>query len=418
MKLLIQQATVHSPASDFHQQIVDILVDNGFIINIGKQLHADDAAIITAQNLQVSDGFVDVYAQMGEPGLEQKETLASGTAAAQKGGYTEVLLVPNTLPCVDNKSAVVYLKNLGETLPVKILPIGAITIGTSGAALCEMIEMHDAGAVAFGEGMHCLQNASLMVKALQYIKKFEGTLIQMPFDASLTANGFMNEGIQAHRMGVLGIPAMAEELMVARDIELCSYTNSKLHLTGISTAKSVALVKAAKQAGVNITCSATPYHALLTDAAVDGYNTAAKVNPPLRTADDVAAIQAALLDGTIDHIASHHSPHEIDAKQCEFANAQYGMSTIEHCFNAVATIPNISAARVASLLSSNVRNIFGLNTAIKVGAAANITAFTLDHESTIAANNMLSAGKNTAFDGAIVKGKILATIYNNHNYIA
>jgi dihydroorotase len=296
---------------------------------------------------------------------------------------------------------------------VQILPIGAVTATASGKQLAEMMEMQQSGAIAFSDGTNCIQNAGVLVKALQYVKAMDGTIIQMPNDSSLSDNGFMNEGIVSTQLGLMGIPSLAEELMVARDIELCAYANSKLHITGISTAQSVQLIKAAKAKGLPITCSVTPYHLLLTDACVVNYDTNSKVINPLRTAADVAALQAALIDGTIDAVASHHLPQDADHKKCEYAYAQYGMSTIDHCFNAVASVPNITPYKITEVLGYNAGSIFNITKpAIAVNEIANLTVF--DVETYANNGKMNSKCNNTLLPAMLQKGNIIATIQQQH----
>jgi dihydroorotase len=386
MKLLFKQATILDTSSKYHLTQQDILIEDGIFLNIAPAIHEPVDVVIEEKDLYVSTGFVDVFAHFNDPGLEQKETLLTGALAAQKGGYTSVIIVPNTQPTIDNKASVEYIVQNSKNLPVQVLPIGAISSNTEGKHLAEMIEMQQSGAVAFSDGKNAIQNAGLLLKALQYVKKFNGTILQLPYDASLTKNGLVNEGIQSTQLGLPGIPAIAEEIQVARDIELCTYTDSHLHITGISTAKSITLIAAAKAKQVKVTCSVTPYHLLLTDAELEGYNTNAKVYPPLRSINDTLALQKALQDGTIDCIASHHHPHEVDAKQCEFSQAQFGMSTIE--------------------------------TTIAIGNTCAITAFTMYPKNTISTQQFLSKGKNSAFIGKELSGSIIATINKKHHYLA
>jgi dihydroorotase len=419
MKLLIKQAHILDSNSEYHLQQKDILIENGFFTKITDHLNVEADIILDAQNLYLSCGFIDVFSNFNDPGLEQKETLKTGALAAQKGGYTTVFVIPNTNPCLDNKTTLEYISQQKNTLPISILPIGAVTKKTDGKELTEMIEMHNNGAIAFSDGLHCIQSSSLLLKALQYIKAFNGVVIQMPFDASLSANGYVNEGIVSTQLGLMGIPGLAEELIVSRDIELCAYANSKLHITGISTSKSLALIKEAKAKNINVTCSVSPYHLLLNENEIKDYNTNAKVNPPLRTNEDVLALQQGIIDGTIDCIATHHQPHELDAKQCEYALAEYGMSTIELTFNALASVPNITAEKINLLLHKNASAIFNLTPPkIAVGENAVLTLFTLDNEFLITKNTFLSKGQNCAFIGKKLNGKIVATINALHNYIA
>ena len=314
MKVLLKQASIVSSSSPFNGLLKDILIDEGIIVSI-KDLITDTAdTIVDIDGLHVSIGWMDVFAHFCDPGLEHRETIASGAAAAAAGGFTDVLVMPNTQPVIHNKSQVEYIVNKSTALPVHVHPIGAVTRDAEGKELAEMYDMRKAGAIAFSDGIHTIQNSGLLVKALQYIKAFDGIIIQIPDDKSIGSSGLINEGIISTQLGLPGKPAMAEELMVARDIKLARYSNSRLHFTGISSAKSVEYIQRAKQSGISITCSVTPYHLVFCDEDLQQYDTNLKVNPPVRTSKDRAALLAALVDGTIDCIASHHIPHHIDNK--------------------------------------------------------------------------------------------------------
>ncbi len=418
MKILFKQVTILDIASSYHLQTVDVLVENGVIANIENTLNELADTTIIENGLYLSTGFLDVFAHFNDPGYEQKETLITGAKAAQKGGYTSVMIVPNTNPVIDSKTSIEYVLQQSKNLPINILPIGSITTNNDGATLAQMIEMNTAGAVAYSDGLQPIKENSLLLKALQYVKIFDGTLIQMPTDATTPYQAQVNESITATQLGLQGMPSVLEHIMVATNVELCAYTNSKLHITGVSTAKSMAIITAAKQQNVGVTCSVSPYHLLLHDAEINTYNTNAKVNPPLRSKADVMALQNALLQGDIDCIASHHIPQEQDAKQCEFAAAQFGMSTIEHTFNAIATVPNISPVRVYEVLSYMPHLLFNQpTTTIAVGNACVVTAFTLNNSTAIKAHEFVSKSNNSAFVGKVLKGKIVATINGNHNYI-
>ena len=296
--------------------------------------------------------------------------------------------------------------------------MGAVTTYCEGKQLTQMIEMQQQGAVAFTDGTHPIQQAGILFKAMQYVQAFNGVIIQCPTDASLAAQGQMHEGVLSTQLGLSGLPAIAEEAMLQRDIALCAETTSKLHVTGISTAVSINIIRTAKAAGIPITCSVSPYHLLLTQAEVDNYNTNAKVNPPLRTQADVTALQQALVGDIIDCVASHHLPQHTDVKQCEFANAAFGMSTIQHTFNAVATVPNITALQIVNLLQHNVAKAFNLTTQpIAIGNKCNHVIFRLDAHTTVTEASMASKSNHSAFLDKQLNGKIIATLHNQHTYI-
>ncbi len=420
MKLLLQQAIILDTHSQYHLQKKDILLQDGLIMAIENNiLDVNFDTIINAENCYLSTGFTDIFANFNEPGLEQNETLLTGANAAFAGGYTTVCIVPNTNPTIDNKTSIEFVQNKAALLPIQLLAIGAITTGTNGKQLTEMIEMQQAGAIAFSDGLATVQSAGLLLKAMQYINAFEGTIIQLPNTESISSSGYVNEGITSTQLGLMSIPAIAEEMMVARDISLCAHTKSKLHITGISTSKSIALIKAAKKQGLPITCSVTPYHLTLTETVIANYNTNAKVINPLRTTADVTALQNALLDGTIDCVASHHTPIAMDGKKCEFANAKYGMSTIEQCFEAIASIKNITPEKIYEILSANATTIFGIKKeCIAVNNMADATLFSLSTPHTITNKTLTSKGINSALAGLETVGKILATFCKKNIYIA
>lgn len=417
MKVLLKQARIVSHSSPFNGQLKDILIEDGIILSI-KDIISDTAdTIITNDALHISIGWMDTFAHFCDPGLEQRETLISGANAAAAGGFTDVLLMPNTNPVVHNKSQVEYLVHKSHSLPVTIHPIGAVTRDAVGKELAEMYDMRNAGAVAFSDGIHSIQNSGLLVKALQYIKAFDGILIQIPDDKSIGSNGLMNEGIISTQLGLPGKPAMAEELIVARDIKLARYTDSKLHFTGVSSAKSVEYIQRAKQSGIQITCSVTPYHLFFCDKDLQQYDTNLKVNPPVRTSKDRDALVKALHDGTIDCIASHHLPHHIDDKECEFEYAKNGMIGLESLFGVVGSMVKgqWSIEQLIDTLSILPRNIFGIAVPeIKEGAVASLTLFNPYQEFIFDESMIQSKSKNSAFIGKKLKGKVIGIFNKKH----
>jgi dihydroorotase len=411
MSILIRQATIADPRSLLNGQKVDILIKNGLIEQIAPTIEAESAETISANDLVVTPGFTDIFSHFADPGMEHKETLESGAAAALRGGYTRVFTVPNTKPVVHNKSQVEYVVQKSKHLPVEILPIGAISHNCEGKDLAEMHDMHASGAIAFSDGLQPVQNSQVLLKALLYVKAFDGIVIQMPDEHNLSRTGLINEGIISTSLGLPGKPSIAETLMLARDIELLRYTGSKLHVTGISTAASVALIRRAKNDGLNISCSVTPYHLWFSDEDLAEYDTNLKVNPPLRTPEDVAALRAAVLDGTIDCIASHHQPHEWDSKVCEFEYAKYGMEGLESCFAATATaLPQLSPERLAELFAIHPCIIFKLSLpVIKEGEKANITVYKNGVNKVFGEKDITSKSKNNAFIGKSFSTVIIKT---------
>ncbi|MES2850083.1 MAG: dihydroorotase [Bacteroidota bacterium] len=419
MKVLIKQATIVSSSSPFNGLTKDILIDNGIIAKIGDGITDKDATLIQRPGMHVSIGWMDIFSHFCDPGLEYRETLETGANAAAAGGFTEVMILPNTNPVVHAKSQVEYIVQKAKSLPVNIYPIGAVTKNAEGNELAEMYDMQQSGAIAFGDGINAIQNSGLLIKALQYVKTFDGTVIQIPDDRSIAPGGLMNEGIVSTQLGLPGKPAMAEELIVARDIKLARYADSKLHFTGVTTAKSVEYIKRAKQGGIKVTCSVTPYHLFFSDEDLRTYDTNLKVNPPLRNIENKEALLKGLLDGTIDCIASHHIPHNYDNKVCEFEYAKNGMVGLESLFGSVWSMVNgqWSIADTVERFSIAPRKIFGLPVpVIEEGALASITLFNPNEEYVFDETMIASKSKNSAFIGKQLKGKVVGIINGTKAY--
>lgn len=416
MVVLIRKARIADLQSEFNDQVVDILIENGLVKNIAPQIDAAGATVVGAEGLTVSPGWVDTFADYREPGYEHKETIASGLAAAAAGGYTDVMIVPNTNPVVSTKAIVQYVKQQAAGHIVNLHPLGSITQGAEGKELAEMMDMRAHGAVAFTDGWKPIQNAGLMLKALEYVKAFDGTLVQLPTDTALAKYGLMNEGPVSTSLGMPGIPALAEDMIVHRDIELARYTGSRLHISGVSTAASVAMVRQAKAEKLPITCSVTPYHLALTDEALRSYDSVYKVMPPLRDETDRLALIEGIKDGTIDCIASHHRPQEWDAKAKEFEYASEGMNLQEVAFRIVwqALENDLTPAGITRLFTTAPRNIFGLEeSVVGIGNNANFTIFTADDSAVLEAAAIKSMSANNPFIGKTLKGKIIGIINGN-----
>ena len=413
MKVLIKQANIICSSSPFNGQVKDILITDGLIEKIADNLQENADEIIANDNMHVSIGWMDVFAHFNDPGYEQKETLATGAAAAAAGGFTDVMIVPNSNPSVSSKSQVEYIIQKSLQLPVNIYPIASITKNTEGAALAEMYDMFASGAIAFSDGTQPIQSPGLLLKALQYVLAIDAAIIQLPDDKSISAHGLMNEGIASTRLGLAGKPAIAEELMIARDIELLKYTKSRLHITGVSTKKGIELIAVAKQQGVNISCSVTPYHGWFCDEDLADYDTNLKVNPPLRTRADMMAIRKAVQDGTVDCIASHHMPQHWDDKTCEFEYAKNGMIGLQTLFGAVNNFEN-DLQKLISQLTIAPRNIFGLTIPeIKEGTKACLTLFNPSQEYIFEEKMILSKSHNSPFIGKKLKGIVIGVINKN-----
>jgi dihydroorotase len=408
MNILLKQVTIADPNSPFNGAVKDILIENGIIKQIADSVTTDNE-VIELTGFIVSPGWVDIFSHFCDPGFEYRETLETGAAAAAAGGYTQVFALPNTNPAVQNKPQVEYIVQKSKPLPVTIHPLGAVTKGIEGKDLAEMYDMHDGGAIAFSDGTTPVQSAGLMVKALQYVKPFNGVIIQLPQDKSLGQHGLMNEGITSTRLGLPGIPAIAEELIIRRDIELLAYAGSKLHITGVSTEKGLQLIQSAKDAGLDITCSVTPYHLFFCDEDLQTYDTNLKVNPPLRTKQDMLALREGVKNGWVDCIASHHIPQNWDGKTCEFEYAKNGMIGLQTAFAVVNTaIPGLMADKIAGLFSLNARRIFNLPVpAIEEGAVAELTFYNAQETFVLQKQNILSKSQNTPFIQVPLTGKVV-----------
>jgi dihydroorotase len=408
--LLIKNATISDPQSALHGKRSDVLIRKGSISSIGKNLKEKAEKVIEGRNLYVSPGWVDVLADYCDPGYEHKESISTGLAAAAAGGFTDVIIVPNTQPAITTKSVLEYVQKKGSGHAAQLHVLGAVSKNIEGKDLAEMMDMRHAGAIAFSDGWHPIQNAGLMLKALEYVKAFNGIIVQLPVHASLAQGGLMNEGETSVRLGMSGIPNIAESLLVQRDIELVRYTGSRIHFSGISTPESLALIKAAKKEGLDVTCSVTPYHLLFTEQALQQYESVYKVEPPLRTEAERKQLVKALTDGTIDCIATHHRPQDWDAKVKEFEYAQPGMIGQETCLSMlIAAAPKVEIARWVALLSVNPRKIFGLPPAtVAEGAKANITVFDPEASWIYDAGNKQSLGINSPWIGKELTGAVFS----------
>ncbi|UOE52723.1 dihydroorotase [Mucilaginibacter sp. SMC90] len=411
MNLLIKSATILDPGSSFHQQVADILIENGVITRIADDIDAD-VELFDAEGKYVSPGFFDLNCNIGELGLETKEDLRSGTIAAAAGGFTGIALMPNSQPPVHSKSEVEYLLNRSKGNLVDVYPLGTISQKREGKDLAEMYDMYQSGAKAFTDGSRPVQDAGLMERALLYAQGFDALVFSYPEDTAIAGKAKVNEGEISTLLGMKGIPSLAEELMVARDLYLAEYTVSRIHFTTISTARSVELIREAKRKGIEVTCDVAAHHLVLTDEALLGFDSLYKVKPPLRTADDVAALIKGLKDGTIDAIVSQHTPHEIEFKDVEFEVAEYGITGLQTAFS-LALKADLPVELIVEKLAINPREILGVETSvIAEGENANLVIFDIDAEWEYTSANNKSKSANSPFIGHSLKGKVLLT-YNN-----
>lgn len=418
MKVLIKNFIIVSPGSSLHGTQQDIFIDEGKIQTIRTDITESCDQIIEQPGLHVSVGWMDGFANFCDPGEEYKETLESGAKAAAAGGFTDVMLMPNTDPAVWNKSQVEYIVQKGKALPVTLHPVGSVSKRIESVELSEMYDMHQAGAISFSDGTHPIQSSGLLQKGLEYIKTIDGTLIQLPDDTSIGSRGLMNEGVVSTQLGLSGKPALSEELMVARDLEILRYTDSKLHFTGISTRKSVELIAQAKKEGLRVSCSVTPYHLSFCEEDLATYDTNLKVNPPLRTREDRDALLGAIKTGVVDFISSHHQPQDYDHKVCEFGRAAFGMETLESVFGA-ARMCGIDTELFVEMQSRKIRNTFKLSIPeIAEGQKAVLTLFNPEEEYIFTKERIFSKCSNNAFVGKALKGRVIGTINGDNLFLS
>jgi len=391
MKILIREAKIIDSKSPFHQQIVDVKISDGLIEKIGKNLAKDSLyKEISQANLHLSQGWMDSSVSLGEPGYEDRETISNGLQVAAKSGFTAIALQPNSFPVIDNQSQIHFVKQKAAQSATDLFPIGALTKNCEGTDLAELFDMKNAGAVAFGDYGQSLANANLLKIGLQYVQDFDGLVIAFCQDEKIKGSGIVNEGVVSTRLGLKGIPNLAEELIVARNLFLLEYTGGKLHLPTISTAKSVDLIREAKAKGLQVTCSVAVSNLVLTDEKLDGFDTRFKLSPPLRTNEDRMALLAGVADNTIDII------------------------TLESAFGALLTVLPVETI-VAKLTYA--KSIFSIESSeIAEGKPANVTLFSNDGEWIFTKDAILSKSKNSAFLGTKMKGKVIG-IYNKNTFI-
>ena len=415
MNLIFKNATIIDKNSKFNNQAVDIKVENGVITKIGKDI-AEEANfdIIQLDNLHISRGWFDSSVSFGEPGYEDRETIKNGLNVAARSGFTDVALQPNANPVIDNQADVSFVLSKARNAATSIHPIGALTKGSEGLDIAELYDMQNAGAVAFGDYNKDLADANLLKIALQYVQDFDGLVIAYAHDSKIKGKGVVHEGIVSTRLGLKGIPALAEELQIARNLFLLEYTGGKMHIPTVSTEKSVQLIREAKAKGLNVTCSVSVHHLVLTDEVLKDFDTRYKVTPPLRPDAIRKALLEGVLDGTIDIITSDHNPLDIEQKKMEFDMAKNGTVGLETAFGALMNV--LPTDVIVEKLTAG-KKIFKVEDhAIEENAKASFTLFTTKGNHTFTKANILSKSKNSAFLGQELKGKAYG-IYNNGKLI-
>lgn len=415
MKIIIKGGIVVDPVRQ-QETVADVLVEGDLIRSIGPELDAGGARLLDATGKLVVPGLIDMHVHLREPGFEAKEDIVSGTRAAVRGGFTAVACMPNTNPVADNNSVITYILTKARAAGLaRVYPIGAVTRGSRGEELAELAEMQAAGAVAVSDDGQPVMNAGVLRRAMQYAGMLGLTVISHCEDRDLVAGGVMHEGLMSTLLGLKGIPAEAEEVMVARDIILADRTGCRLHIAHISTAGAVRLVREAKNRGVQVTAEATPHHFTLTDEAVAGYYTNTKVNPPLRGAADVEAVREGLADGTIDVIATDHAPHTFEDKDVEYDRAPFGLVGLETAVGLVWTelvhTGLLTPAQAVAKMSTNPARILGVPGGILAqGSVADLTIIDPNREEVVDPERFAGKSRNTPFAGWLLRGLPVLTM--------
>lgn len=413
MNVLVKNATiVDSTNKNLHLKKRDILIKNGVIDSIAsKIIPPKGTEVITNNNLHISIGWFDSSVSFGEPGYEERETIENGLKTAAKGGFTDIILNPNTNPIPDNSSAIVFLKNAAKNSATTLHPLGSLTVKGEGKDLAEMYDMKNAGAIGFYDFKNPIENSNLLKIALQYAQNFDALIHSFPSDSKIAGKGVVNEGEVSTKMGLKGIPALAEELHITRDLHILEYAGGKLHIPTISTANSVKLISDAKKKGLDVSCSVAIHNLFVTDEALEEYDSNFKVMPPLRTKKDVKAVIKGVKDGVIDFVCSDHIPMNIEEKRVEFDNASYGAAGLETAFGILNKIFDLETT--ITLLTKG-RERYQLTTPkIKEGETANLTFFNPTEEYITSGKNMASTSKNSMFLEKSLIGSVLGIISNN-----
>ncbi len=424
--LLLKNVTIVAPFSDLNGQLADIFINKkGLIEKLGNNLPpSKDTIVFEREGTCVSVGWMDVGVQACDPGYEHREDFASTARAAMAGGFTAVVPFPNTNPATHSKSEVLYIKNKTQSYLVDFHPIGALSEDCKGKDIAEMLDMHSVGAIAFGDGKKPTQDGGLILRGLQYSKIFNGLIFNFPFEKSIASHGQMHEGLTSTSLGLPGIPSMAEELMVQRDLQLSEYADGRLHCHNISTARSIDLIRQAKKQGLKVTASVAAMNLCFNDTVLRGFDSNFKVMPPLRDKSDSEALIKGLKDGTIDFISSNHTPVDTEGKDLEFAYAEFGAIGLETAFSMTNTFLNKNQGKKLTIhqLIENwaikPRRVLGLEIPqITEGVMANLTIFNPNEEWTFTEKDIYSKSKNTPLRGSLLRGRVQGVVNKGQYWI-
>ena len=413
MKQLIQGAVIADPSSPHHGKKRDLLIARGRIEEVAAKITDVPKHVVREKGLHVSPGWVDMAAQFCDPGEEWKEDLHTGLDAAAAGGFTGVVAMPATHPPVSGKAAVEYALRKAQGHRTQLLVAGTLSADRNGRQLSEMADMHRAGAVAFTDYKRPVNRTELMTRALDYARGFNGLILSFPWDDGVASKGVMHEGPMSVSLGLQGLPSLSEELRLSRDLDLLRYTGGRMHVLLVSSARSVALIKAAKKEGLQVTCGVSAHHLFFSDEALSGFDTIHKVLPPYRGKADVKALRKAVLDGTIDVVCSDHSPQDIESKAREFEYADWGFASIETTYPALQTAlsEKCSPGLVAERMALAPRRILGQEApVIEAGAPANLTLFNPTGSTAVNAAKLASKSTLSPFDGHTLDGHVVDVI--------
>ncbi len=414
MKTGLKNIRLISPGHELDGQQIDMVIGNGKILSVNHGIELADE-VIDIPGLCVSAGWVDLRATTGEPGFEHRENLLTVANAAARGGFTQVAILPAKAPVTQSRGALDFVRSQGKNLPVQLLPMAALTVDLGGNDLTEITDLHHGGAIAFTDGTRALSRADVLVKALEYVKPLNGLVIQRPEQKDLASGGVMHEGIRSTMLGLKGVPAVAEEVMLERDLQLLRYTGGKIHFSLISTRRAVSLIKEARRDGLNVTCDIAAHQLAFTDESMAAFDTNYKVSPPFRSESDLEALKSGLADSTIDAIVSDHRPYDVEGKELEFDLAEFGITGLETAFAVANTFMAKEMALEVLLkkFTDGPRKILCLEQPLlEEGAQANLTLFDPEKEWVFEQNQTESKSYNSPFYGVTLKGKVFATCIN------